>query len=67
MKRLGTQQIPGESLKAMKHDMFLIERLMRAMLDGATEDLVSADTAELINELVPRLEEHVDAIDKIIL
>ncbi len=62
-----TPHLPAETLKAMKHDMFVLERLMRAMLEGATEDVVSADTAELLNELIPRVEEHVDAIDKIIL
>jgi len=59
--------LPAETLKAMKHDMFVLERLMRAWLEGATKDVVSADTAELLNELIPRVEEHVDAIDKIIL
>lgn len=67
MKRSEIPHMPGETLKAMKHDMFLLERLLRAMLDGATEDVVSANTAELLNELIPRLEEHVDAIDQIIL
>lgn len=62
-----TPHLPAETLKAMKHDMFVLERLMRAWLEGATEDVVSADTAELLNELIPRVEEHVDAIDKIIL
>lgn len=59
--------LSAEALKAMKHDLFVLERLMRSMLDGTTTDVVSADTAELMNELIPACESHIDAIDKIIL
>lgn len=62
-----TPHLSAETLKAMKHDMFVLERLLRSMLDGVTEDVVSADTAELVNELIPRLESNVDAIDQIIM
>lgn len=62
-----TPSLSAEDLKAIKHDMFLLELLLRQMIDGRTDDVISTESSELINEMIPFLESHIDAIDKIIL
>lgn len=62
-----TPSLSAEDLKAIKHDMFVLELLLRQMIDGRTDDVISPASSELINEMIPLLEGHVDAIDKIIL
>jgi len=67
MPPTNAPHLSAETLKAIKHDLFVLERLMRSMLEGTTCDVVSPGTAELMNELIPACESHVDAIDQIIL
>ena len=62
-----TPSLSAEDLKAIKHDMFVLELLLRQMIDGRTDDVISPGSSELINEMIPLLEGHIDAIDKIIL
>ncbi len=62
-----TPCLSAEDLKAIKHDMFVLELFLRQMVDGRTDDLISPASSELINEMIPLLEGHIDAIDKIIL
>lgn len=62
-----THSLSAEDLKAIKHDMFVLELLLRQMIDGRTDDVISPGSSEVMNEMIPLLEGHIDAIDKIIL
>ncbi len=62
-----TPILSAEDLITIKHDMFVLELLLRQMIDGRTDDVISPASCELINEMIPLLEGHIDVIDKIIL
>jgi|TARA_R110002096_G_scaffold46959_10_gene125582 hypothetical protein len=56
--------LTATALKHIKDDMFLMERLMRSMDDGLTDDVICPQTSELLGILILRFETAVDLIDK---